>query len=72
MAVDSEDYERFLVFLNPVGTISGFVYRLFDVDTFDEDPFNYMNFTQWEYLGGMAAIVAVTFGIMWWRYVPNE
>ncbi|MGH2560045.1 MAG: ABC transporter permease subunit [Thermomicrobiales bacterium] len=71
-AIDSPDYERFLVFLSPTDTITGLVHRLFDVESFDEGSFSYWEFTQWEYLLGMGAIVAVAFGVMWWRYVPNE
>ncbi|MGH2532752.1 MAG: ABC transporter permease [Thermomicrobiales bacterium] len=73
-AIESPDYERFLVFLSPTDTISGFVHRLFDVEWFEGNGngFSFWNFTQWEYLLGMGGIVAVAFGVMWWRYVPNE
>jgi ABC-2 type transport system permease protein len=72
-ALDSPDYERFLVFLSPINTIDGFVYQLFNVESFDgDDEFRRSAFTTWEYLIGMLGIVAIATGVTWWRYVPND
>jgi ABC-2 type transport system permease protein len=68
-AIDS-DVKQYFVLLSPASTIETLSYRLF------EQPLSTSDFGEalslWQIVAGIAGIVAICLGVMYWRYVPNE
>jgi ABC-2 type transport system permease protein len=68
-AIDS-DLKRYFVFISSSDMIQNLSFRLFDKLVPNESFRD--GFAVWAYIAGMLATIAISCGVMYWRYVPDE